>query len=199
MSWRAPHSACTWWTASWRQWATWMLWWPPSGRRQTGRRPRRRCRCGAARCVVVALRVLLLCCVVAVGLHCTQAVATLVMVDALAERACSWRRAYLNCASEAAEASMWHMQMLRVLPIFFQALTLCGFPPCVPSLPSCLPFLPTSFLSSLSPPSSFLPPQAPPFQLSKEQAEGVLGMTLRRLTSLEANKLQEEQAVLRAK
>ena len=37
------------------------------------------------------------------------------------------------------------------------------------------------------------------FALSKEQAEGVLGLTLRRLTSLEANKLAEEQAVLRAR
>ncbi len=41
--------------------------------------------------------------------------------------------------------------------------------------------------------------QSPPFDLSKEQAEGVLGLTLRRLTSLEAAKLQEEQATLRAK
>jgi DNA gyrase subunit A len=41
--------------------------------------------------------------------------------------------------------------------------------------------------------------QAEPFGLSREQSEGVLGMTLRRLTSLESNKLQEEQAQLRAK
>ena len=41
--------------------------------------------------------------------------------------------------------------------------------------------------------------QAQPFGLSREQAEGVLGMTLRRLTSLESNKLQEEQAQLRAR
>lgn len=41
--------------------------------------------------------------------------------------------------------------------------------------------------------------QSAPFELSKEQAEGVLGLTLRRLTSLEAAKLQEEQATLRAK
>jgi hypothetical protein len=37
------------------------------------------------------------------------------------------------------------------------------------------------------------------FGLSQEQAEGVLGMTLRRLTSLESTKLQDEQAQLRAK
>lgn len=41
--------------------------------------------------------------------------------------------------------------------------------------------------------------QSPPFDLSKQQAEGVLGLTLRRLTSLEAAKLQEEQATLQAK
>ena len=41
--------------------------------------------------------------------------------------------------------------------------------------------------------------QAEPFGLSREQSEGVLGMTLRRLTSLESNKLQEEQAQLQAK
>lgn len=41
--------------------------------------------------------------------------------------------------------------------------------------------------------------QAAPFELSKEQAEGVLGLTLRRLTSLEAAKLREEQATLQAK
>ncbi|EFN51479.1 hypothetical protein CHLNCDRAFT_56398 [Chlorella variabilis] len=41
--------------------------------------------------------------------------------------------------------------------------------------------------------------RASPFGLSREQAEGVLGMTLRRLTSLEASKLQEEQAQLQAK
>ncbi|PRW61571.1 DNA gyrase subunit A [Chlorella sorokiniana] len=41
--------------------------------------------------------------------------------------------------------------------------------------------------------------QSAPFDLSKEQAEGVLGLTLRRLTSLEAAKLQEEQATLQAK
>jgi DNA gyrase subunit A len=41
--------------------------------------------------------------------------------------------------------------------------------------------------------------QAPPFGLSREQAEGVLGMTLRRLTSLEAGKLREEQGQLSAK
>lgn len=41
--------------------------------------------------------------------------------------------------------------------------------------------------------------QAPPFGLSREQSDGVLGMTLRRLTSLEASKLQEEQAQLTAK
>lgn len=37
------------------------------------------------------------------------------------------------------------------------------------------------------------------FGLSQEQAEGVLGMTLRRLVSLEASKLQEEQRTLQAK
>ena len=37
------------------------------------------------------------------------------------------------------------------------------------------------------------------FGLSKEQAEGVLGLTLRRLTSLEAGKLQQEQGSLQAK
>lgn len=37
------------------------------------------------------------------------------------------------------------------------------------------------------------------FGLSPEQAEGVLGMTLRRLTSLEASKLQDEQAQLQTK
>jgi DNA gyrase/topoisomerase IV subunit A len=41
--------------------------------------------------------------------------------------------------------------------------------------------------------------QAPPFDLSREQAEGVLGMTLRRLTSLESGKLQQEQAELQAR
>ena len=41
--------------------------------------------------------------------------------------------------------------------------------------------------------------QAAPFDLSHEQTEGVLGMTLRRLTSLELGKLQDEQAVLRGK
>lgn len=41
--------------------------------------------------------------------------------------------------------------------------------------------------------------QASPFELSREQAEGVLGLTLRRLTSLESAKLQEEQATLQAK
>ena len=40
------------------------------------------------------------------------------------------------------------------------------------------------------------PPTCP---CSKEQAEGVLGLTLRRLTSLEAGKLEEEQAALRTK
>lgn len=34
------------------------------------------------------------------------------------------------------------------------------------------------------------------FSLSKEQAEGVLNMSLRRLTSLEANRLQEESQQL---
>lgn len=37
------------------------------------------------------------------------------------------------------------------------------------------------------------------FGLTKEQAEGVMGLTLRRLTSLENKKLEEEQATLRAK
>ena len=37
------------------------------------------------------------------------------------------------------------------------------------------------------------------FGLSQEQAEGVLGMTLRRLTSLETSKLQDEQAQLQAR
>jgi DNA gyrase subunit A len=37
------------------------------------------------------------------------------------------------------------------------------------------------------------------FQLSREQAEGVLGLTLRRLTSLEANKLKDEQSDLQTK
>lgn len=37
------------------------------------------------------------------------------------------------------------------------------------------------------------------FAMSKEQAEGVLGMTLRRLTSLEQNKLQEEQEALQTR
>lgn len=41
--------------------------------------------------------------------------------------------------------------------------------------------------------------QSPPFGLSKEQAEGVLGLTLRRLTSLEAGKLQAEQAELQGR
>ena len=41
--------------------------------------------------------------------------------------------------------------------------------------------------------------QAPPYGLSREQAEGVLGLTLRRLTSLEAAKLQEEQRQLQEK
>lgn len=41
--------------------------------------------------------------------------------------------------------------------------------------------------------------QAAPYSLSREQAEGVLGLTLRRLTSLEAAKLQEEQAQLSEK
>lgn len=36
------------------------------------------------------------------------------------------------------------------------------------------------------------------FGLSAEQAEGVLGLTLRRLTALEAGKLQEEAGQLRA-
>lgn len=35
--------------------------------------------------------------------------------------------------------------------------------------------------------------------LTKEQAEGVLGLTLRRLTSLEANKLQEEHRELQTR
>lgn len=43
------------------------------------------------------------------------------------------------------------------------------------------------------------PVQGEPFGLSREQAEGVLGMTLRRLTSLEEGKLREEQGQLRAK
>lgn len=34
------------------------------------------------------------------------------------------------------------------------------------------------------------------FAISKEQAEGVLNMSLRRLTSLEANRLQEEATQL---
>ena len=38
---------------------------------------------------------------------------------------------------------------------------------------------------------------APPFGLSEPQAEGVLGLTLRRLTGLEVGKLKEEEAVLR--
>jgi hypothetical protein len=37
---------------------------------------------------------------------------------------------------------------------------------------------------------------APPFKLSEPQAEGVLGLTLRRLTGLEVGKLKEEQAQL---
>ena len=37
------------------------------------------------------------------------------------------------------------------------------------------------------------------FGLTKEQAEGVMSLTLRRLTSLENQKLQEEQATLRAR
>lgn len=37
------------------------------------------------------------------------------------------------------------------------------------------------------------------FTLSQEQAEGVLGLTLRRLTSMEKNKLAEEQGSLRAR
>ncbi len=37
------------------------------------------------------------------------------------------------------------------------------------------------------------------FSLSKEQAEGVLNMSLRRLTSLEANRLQEESQQLHAR
>lgn len=37
------------------------------------------------------------------------------------------------------------------------------------------------------------------FGLTKEQSEGVLGLTLRRLTSLEGQKLSEEQSSLRAK
>lgn len=37
------------------------------------------------------------------------------------------------------------------------------------------------------------------FQLSKEQAEGVLGLTLRRLTSLEKEKLLDEQATLQTR
>ena len=37
------------------------------------------------------------------------------------------------------------------------------------------------------------------FSLSKEQAEGVLNMSLRRLTSLEANRLQEESQQLNAR
>lgn len=37
------------------------------------------------------------------------------------------------------------------------------------------------------------------FGLSKEQAEGVLGLTLRRLTSLESDKLTEEQTTLKAR
>ena len=41
--------------------------------------------------------------------------------------------------------------------------------------------------------------QAPPHGLSREQAEGVLSMTLRRLTSLEASKLREESAQLQGK
>ncbi len=36
------------------------------------------------------------------------------------------------------------------------------------------------------------------FSLSKEQAEGVLNMSLRRLTSLETNRLQEESQQLHA-
>lgn len=39
---------------------------------------------------------------------------------------------------------------------------------------------------------------APPFGLSPEQAEGVLGLTLRRLTGLEVGKLREEEGQLRA-
>lgn len=41
--------------------------------------------------------------------------------------------------------------------------------------------------------------QAAPFGLSKEQSEGVLSLTLRRLTSLEEAKLKDEQATLQAK
>lgn len=37
------------------------------------------------------------------------------------------------------------------------------------------------------------------FSLTKEQAEGVLALTLRRLTSLESGKLAEEQATLQAR
>lgn len=37
------------------------------------------------------------------------------------------------------------------------------------------------------------------FGLTQEQAEGVLSLTLRRLTSMEANKLTEEQSTLQAK
>ncbi len=48
-------------------------------------------------------------------------------------------------------------------------------------------------------PVPVLPVQGEPFGLSREQAEGVLGMTLRRLTSLEEGKLKEEQEQLRAK
>lgn len=43
------------------------------------------------------------------------------------------------------------------------------------------------------------PVQGEPFELSREQAEGVLGMTLRRLTSLEEGKLRDEQGQLQAK
>lgn len=43
-----------------------------------------------------------------------------------------------------------------------------------------------------------VPPQAK-YSLSSDQAEGVLGMTLRRLVKLEANKLREEQQQLSAK
>ena len=37
------------------------------------------------------------------------------------------------------------------------------------------------------------------FGLSKEQAEGVLGLTLRRLTSLEVGKLRDEQKTLQSR
>lgn len=47
-------------------------------------------------------------------------------------------------------------------------------------------------------PAALLALTEPPFGLSSRQAEAVLGLTLRRLTGLEAGKLQQEQRDLDA-